>query len=505
MKKLKKWFSFAIMTLVMILSGGGAYAMAAAGDLNGDTAVTDPVGPLDGPGGGVAGASTNTQNQELMEQQHDYDYYIKQIDKNIVEMRLESCPIDQILRASGKVNKSISQEVKYYQIGQRPITSTLTQAVEATTTGTTTVLHVANNSAFDMMDTIIFPDYHGYDKDGRETLNALMVRVVASDTNQNPIVIAINGKPNASKNNRWDMPAIENGAKLVRLGRAAAEKDVETGSYYNLPEPSTQYCQRFMMEVEESKIEQLMQKVVKWDFTRQERLAMDDMRNGMERSGLFSTKAITRYGKAGNIYTTGGIYWIPSKDIEIGHWEKKLDAAKQPIQVEVEGAQKYVYEYVITEKELTAFVAAVLKDAGNTSRTKMLFVDNLIYQAFSNLRSNRRIITSTEKDYRGWKIDFEAFESMGTKFLIYRHDAFNYMDMDGAAFLLDPRYLEKWVFGDWTRTEYDLKKLFIRNGDSVVMEEFSCWTLYYPNAHARVTRPAFTETDGVTDEIEEAA
>lgn len=80
---------------------------------------------------------------------------------------------------------------------------------------------------------------------------------------------------------------------------------------------------------------------------------------------------------------------------------------------------------MISEKELSAFIAAVLKGAGNSSRTKLLFVDNLIYQAFANLRSNKRIITQTEKDYQGWKLDFEKFESMGTKILIYRHDAFN--------------------------------------------------------------------------------
>jgi hypothetical protein len=93
---------------------------------------------------------------------------------------------------------------------------------------------------------------------------------------------------------------------------------------------------------------------------------------------------------------------------------------------------------------------------------------------------------------------------MGTKILIYRHDAFNYMGMSGCAFLLDPRYLEKWVFGDWSRKEYDLKDLFIRNSNAVVMEEFSCWTLYFPNAHARVSRPDF-DLDGVTDEMDVAA
>ena len=166
---------------------------------------------------------------------------------------------------------------------------------------------------------------------------------------------------------------------------------------------------------------------------------------------------------------------------------------------------KQVYEYVISEKELTQFIAAMLKGAGNSSRTKLLFVDNLIYQAFANLRSNKRIITQTEKDYQGWKLDFEKFESMGTKILIYRHDAFNSWGMDGRAFCLDARYLDKYVFGTWTRNEFNAKDLLIRNTAGVVMEEYSCWVLTFPDAHARVARPVFTG-DGVTDEeILEAA
>ena len=242
------------------------------------------------------------------------------------------------------------------------------------------------------------------------------------------------------------------------------------------------------------------------------------MRYGQERSGLFGVKSMSNGGeKVGLTYTMGGIYWEAGKDLQIGHWAVKKDEngeiVKAKVKVPKPGAsdgetveqEKTVYEYVISEKELSAFIAAVLKGAGNSSRTKLLFVDNLIYQAFANLRSNKRIITQTEKDYQGWKLDFEKFESMGTKILIYRHDAFNSWGMDGRAFLLDARYLDKYVFGVWSRNEFNAKDLLIRNTAGVVMEEYSCWVLTFPDAHARVARPVFTG-DGVTDEqILEAA
>lgn len=553
MKKFRKWFGFVIAVMAIVLSGGSAYAMAD------DPAIQNPVGALDGPGTGVAGDKNMTEAKEIMENQvHDLDYYQKQINKHIVEMKLESCPVDQILRSSSKSQKSHSVIVKYYEIGQRPIRTTLNEAITATTNGTANAIKPLNNSCFDSDDTIMFPGIMGYKEDGttRETLKPLMVRVVGQDVQNYPMVIAVNGKKNAGQGNNWDLPDIPKGAAMLRLGRAATEKDVETASYYNLPDPSIQYCQRFIMQAEESIIERMSAKVVDWDFSKQERIAMDDMRDGMERSGLFGIRSVTRYGKMGNVYTTGGIYWLAGKDIQLGCWIPKTvigsDGEEHVVTVDVQDVdanghllytckvstvdtvvyttddgttwkseaddstvvpdatpeakmvEKTVYEYTITEEQLNEFVRLAIKDAGNGSRTKLLFVDDLIYKAFSNLKSKRRIITQTENNYQNWGLDFESFNSMGTKIMIYRHDAFNYMGMSGCAFLLDPRYLEKWVFGDWSRKEYDLEKLFIRKANAVVMEEFSCWTLYFPSSHARVFRPDFDPALGVTDELDVA-
>lgn len=515
MKTFRKWLGFVVAAIAIIFSSGSAFALAD------DPALTDPVGDLDGGAGkGVAGANSRTQTEEIMEGGDNggkptLDWYVKQINKRIVEMKLESCPIDQILRAATRSNHSTSMKVNYYQIGQRPIKSTLAEAITATTDGVSHVIKPADTSVFDSMDTILFPDIMGYKDDGtRETIIPLMVRVVDHNQQQYPYVIAVNGKKNA-KGNKWDLPDIPKGATMLRLGRAAGEKDVETASYYELPDPSEQFCQRFIMQVEESIIERMSAKTVDWDFSKQERIAMDDMRGGIERSGMFGVKSVGRFGKNGNVYTTGGIFWLAGKDIQLGHWAPKLekgaDGTSKQVTVKVDSGkgdgskvEKNVYEYVISEKELTNFVNLAIQDAGNGSRTKLLFVDNLIYQALSNLKSTRRIIMETEKNYQNWGLDFESFTSMGTKILIYRHDAFNYMNMSGCAFLLDPRYLEKWVFGDWERKEYNLKDLFIRNSNAVVMEEFSCWTLYFPNAHARVSRPDFDEELGVTDELQAA-
>ena len=547
MKRFKKWYGFMMAMLIMILSGGSAYALAetpptianGAGEGAGGAG---PTGPIDGPGAGGTGPQWQGGSQEIQEDMGNWDYYVAYVNPTVVEMKLESCPIDQILRASKKMTPVDNNRVEYYSIGQRPIMSKLTAKVDKNSTGKSVTLQVENKSAFDTGDIIMVDGYMGYE-DGttRSKMKPLQFRVINCDDSYNPVVYAINGKKGSNYGNRDFEEDIPVGATLLRLGRAAGEKEVETGSYYMMPDKSFQYCQRFIMQVEESLIDRMSKKQVKWDFTRQEKMAMDDMRYGQERSGLFGVKTMTNGGKnVGLTYTMGGIFWEAGKDLQIGHWQPKMEMNEKgqlvPVTVKVtvntanavgqkavdvseqdaeeteetqanaaqvqetQVVEKQVYEYVIGEKDLTRFIAAILKGAGNASRTKLLFVDNLIYQAFANLRSNKRIITQTEKDYQGWKLDFETFESMGTKILIYRHDAFNSWGMDGRAFCLDARYLDKYVFGVWSRNEFNAKDLLIRNTHGVVMEEYSCWVLTFPDAHARVSRPTFDVEGAVSDE-----
>lgn len=523
MRKFKKWFGFMMAIFVMIVSGGSSYAMAETPPaIPAGAGGGGPTGPTDGPGVGSKGPQWQGASQEQQEKMGNFDYYVSYVNPTVVEMKLESCPIDQILRASKRMTPVDSVRIEYYSIGQRPILSKLTEKVTKTTNGSTVTLKVENPTAFDNGDVIMVDGIYGFEDDGttRSKLKPLQFRVIKGDDDNNPTCYALNGGKNEQRGNRNIPEDIPAGTVLLRLGRAAGEKEVETGSYYSMPNKSFQYCQRFIMQVEESLINRMSQTQVKWDFTRQEKMAMDDMRYGQERSGLFGVRTMTDGGKdVGLTYTMGGIFWEAGKDLQIGHWEPKMTKNDKgefvPVKVKVKVAnsdtdgttevEKQVYEYVISEKELTQFISAILKGAGNSSRTKLLFVDNLIYQAFANLRSNKRIITQTEKDYQGWKLDFETFESMGTKILIYRHDAFNSWGMEGRAFCLDSRYLDKYVFGVWSRNEFNAKDLLIRNTAGVVMEEYSCWVLTFPDAHARVSRPKFT-ADGVTEEqIREAA
>ena len=105
MQKVKHFFKFffSVITMLIVGAASGGYAVA-ADDLSGD-GVQDL-----GNGGGniVGGAMSMTKTEQIQ----DAEWYLKQINKTIVEMKFTGTPIDQIIR-NASFNKSDSITVKF--------------------------------------------------------------------------------------------------------------------------------------------------------------------------------------------------------------------------------------------------------------------------------------------------------------------------------------------------------------------------------------------------------
>lgn len=473
-------FTIALMVFTAMTSG---YAQAEA--IDGQAAAN-----LEGAGKTVAGAASRTGQDE---QKYDNDWFVKQVNQKIVEMKFCGTPIDQILR-QGTANVSKDIVVKYYSVGQRPLRVGVAEASSASaSSGAAVKITVDKQAIIGIMDTLLVMDEDGNfvtTSNSQYSGRPLQLRVSAIASDGNPEVYATNGALDSNQR-PFLVPAIPAGSQLLRMGRAAAEIDINTGAFYQIPEPMEQYCQRFIMMVEETTYSRLSETEVDWTFTRLEKMSMEDMRIGMEATGLFGNKGVHKLpdGK-GLIYLSDGIYWHAGKDATLGHWEIKKDSLGNPVTETSGNKTYYVQEYVIEEDELVDLVSNLTDGAGNTSRKKMVFVDRDIYAALCKIKTNNRIRILEQKDnYMNLGLDFDSYTCMGTTLLFYRHDLFNEWGFVGKGFSLDPEYLDKWTFQPWARNEYDLKKLFIRNSNAVVMEEFSCWTLAYPDAHARISMP----------------
>lgn len=87
--------------------------------------------------------------------------------------------------------------------------------------------------------------------------------------------------------------------------------------------PETQYCQNFMIQVEQSTFDKIAAKEVNWNFSDIEEDGVYDMRLAMENTYLFGVKQVIKHiAKDGmNTWFTGGIWWMAGKDIEVGEWD----------------------------------------------------------------------------------------------------------------------------------------------------------------------------------------
>ena len=188
-----------------------------------------------------------------------------------------------------------------------------------------------------------------------------------------PTVYAVNGDLDSSTNYATLVPAIPSGTTLVRMGKACGELDVQTGRFNNIPMPETQYCQNFMIQVEQSTFDKIAAKEVNWSFSDIEEDGIYDMRLSQENTYLFGVKNVIKHvAKEGmNTWFTGGIWYMAGKDIEVGVWDDEAKCA------------------VITDDNLVDITKDLFVGTGIGNKRKILFCGSDMLSAFSKIKSEK--------------------------------------------------------------------------------------------------------------------
>lgn len=417
------------------------------------------------------GIASETRGREYA----DDDYYQKEIDEKIVKIRPMATPLDTISRYA-KVRQSKSFEIKYYSVGTRSIMTTLTSAVSETANSNSTELPVADQSIFTVDDTIRVVGVKGmYDSIGTSydsiyTVSSkkpdLILCVVGFSTSGNPLVYAVNGDKNSTTGKASVVPDIPQGTKLIRMGKACAEMDAQTGRFNNLPQPQVQFCQNFMTQVEQSTFDKIAAKDINWDFSDIEEDNIYDMKLAQENSYLFGVKNnITHPSKGSVTWFTGGIWWMAGKDIEVGTWS---DTDNQT---------------VVSEEQLVDICKELFVGTGVGNKRKVMLCGSEMLAALSKIKSEKfRMKESTEV----WNLKFKSWNTDFGEILTIHDELFDLNNMSDCALALDPSYLTKGVHLAWHESALDLKKAGVRNTDARVIQEVSCLYLRYTNAHARM-------------------
>lgn len=403
----------------------------------------------------------------------DPDFYLDEIDRRLVRIRPMSTPVDQISRYA-KNSHSDSFVVKYYSVGTRPITCKLTAAVSAQNSGASVPITVDDSNIFTIDDTIRVVgvkgkyDEHGnaYDANDINTPDLVLCVCGIDQSTSKPVVYAVNGNKDGSNRPIW-VPAIASGTTLVRMGKACGELDAQTGRFANLPTAEEQYCQNFMIQVEQSTFDSIAAKQVNWSFTDLEEDGIYDMRLAQENSYLWGVKNVIKHpNKQGmDTYFTGGLWWMAGKDIEVGHWDTTTSSAR------------------VSDDDLVDISKDMFVGSGVGNKRKIILCGSDMLAAFSKVDTEKfRLKESVE----AWHLKFKSWDTDFGELLTIHHELFDLNGMADCGFALDPEFLSKKTHLSFSRNLLDLKAAGVRNTKAVVLQEVACLYLRMPKAHARL-------------------
>ena len=364
------------------------------------------------------------------------------IDRAVVKIRPMATPIDQISRM-GHVRSVDSMDVDYYSVDTRvdsdSVISAEVSAETADDDNPLYVLTVSHPSRFEATETF------GYGADGVDSVGY----VVEKNADGTLLCASVKG----------DLSELASGGKIIRMGRAATQLDVQSPQFSALPVKNTNYCQIFKMQIEQSVVMKLSHKEIGWDFTDQQEAAVYDMRMGMEKQFLFGKKAkVYDPRKQETVTFTGGIW----------------DQAGKEIDVTLNG---------FDTKALVDMLRQAFTD-NSGSRRKVLIAGSELIAALNRIE-NTHVITARDQ-VTAWGIDFSELQSKFGRLYVVFSDIFDVMGMAGNGIIVDPEYIQKHVFIPFTAERLDLRGSGQRNTEAMVLTEASCLTLRYPEAHARV-------------------
>lgn len=452
------------MALLTIFLGATSGVMVADASAMPDAGVTNSGNP-----GSTDGIATETQGRH----DGDSEFYTKDIDKRITKIRPMATPVDQISRYA-KAQAADSFEVKYYSVGTRPISCKTTSAVEAQASGASVVLPIDDAKMFTLDDTIRVLGVKGlynnkgvaYDANDENTPDLVLCVCGRDASTSMPVVYAVNGNKDTDGQTIW-VPAIPSGATLVRMGKACGELDVQTGRFNNIPTAEIQYCQNFMIQVEQSTFDKIAAKEVDWGFSDIEEDGIYDMRLAQENTYLFGVKNVINHPVKDGMATwfTGGIWYMAGKDIEVGEWDADKNCA------------------VISDDNLVDITKDLFVGTGIGNKRKILLCGSDMLSAFSKIKSDKFRLKDTVEV---WNLKFKSWDTDFGEVLTIHHELFDVNGMSDCGFAMDPEYLTKKTHVSWSRNILDLKKAGVRRTDAVVIQEVSCLYLRYAKAHARM-------------------
>lgn len=375
---------------------------------------------------------------------------LNEVEQRVIKIRPMSTPVDQISRMV-PARKAHSMVVDYYTVDTKADSADITSCTalpgQKYDDRPCYCLKTEDDRIFAPTETLLIPEYN--------VTNATLVVYVVSRLESGLKIVPLNTEyPEQQLETDFMTGA------AVRMGRAAAELDMQTDQFEALPVKASNYCQIFKSQVEQSAFLSQARKETGWNFGDQEEVAVMDMRLGMEKSFLFGASARLYNAASGDeTLLTKGI-WHQAQSVH------------------------HLGTQTLSAEDLTSLMRKAFTGEAAGSNRKVLLAGSGLIERLSNLES-ARVLGASDKVTR-WGIDFhEICSKFGTLYVIHS-EVFDSCRHSRDGLIIDPEYITKYVHVPFNVEHLDLKKSGIRNVDALVITEASCLVLRHPKAHIRI-------------------
>jgi hypothetical protein len=430
----------AITALVGMGSSGG-YAVAAVGTL-------------------VSGADTRaTATAARPRSETDPGHLIDEVSRVVTKIRPDEFPMDSILRKMNNSEEAKDFEVFFEEVEYRGRKDTVTTALAAPT-GTTQAdkyrdIEVGNPALFVEGEAIIIQSISGASTvDG----SPLRLRIDRKNDDGTLKVHALNTVNNV-------VPAIPDDTVILRGATSYGELKAQAGVSTNYPGVRSNYCQRFMAQVEQGKIRSKIASKSGYGMKEQNFMRMYDMRTEMEESSIFGVKSKTFSLKDNeDVYTQQGVF---HEDI---------------------GQLEYTTASGIDNNRWIDWTKDIFSD-NSGSKDRILFGGrNMIAEILKIDMVQKQLDAKAVEIVPGLKI--KSVETSFGNLLIYHHKLFDQLDYLDDGLVLDMTNIKRRPFQALKKEALELAKSGQKYVDAYLISEISCIETRYLGTHFRIKKTA---------------
>lgn len=387
------------------------------------------------------------------------DILDKEVVKSIIQIRPSATPLDTLLNNVSGKKTTKSFEVEYFSSGVRDKVSSVKTTVAATSGSSPIQQLIAvtlENPRFaDTHDIIMFPEITDTE-DGQELKAHVFKRDI---TNGTISMMAINGKGLYKR----DIPSIQAGTKVVRIGKAMDERSARCEDFYIAPSNESNYCQIFMTTLSEGLYHKMSKKRVDFDLTEMKDSAIYDFRRQKEGAALFGKKALLI---------------SPENNLRYHHMDGIATVIGR------NKAISFKSNDTVT-KAITDWTRAIFT-GNNGADTRYAFVgDDLMAWLTENAEIRKYMDGKASEMVHG--IRFNKLETNFGVLMLKSHPDFKAYGYDKKMLVFDPEYIDLYHFKPMSARVIDNEKNGTELSQSYVMEEVFCPIVTNPDVHALIT------------------